>query len=440
MKKLKLIAPILLLLLLLSGCYSFDSDSLYALPQRSPEYRELQTAVETALAGGSYSAPVSGANRQVIQQVDLDGDGLEEVLVFCKQDGERPLKVLILKREEERYVHLSTLEGDGTAFDSVQYAQLDGRPGMEILLSRRIGEQVQQFLSVYTIGQEGPRELMSSGYAAYTVLDLDGDARSDIFVLRANAEGPRAYAELYRCSEQGDLVKDAEASLSTGADSVKRILTGNIAPEVPAVFVASAYDESNLITDVFTLEQNVFVNITQNAESGQSSQTVRNYYVYSTDIDNNGVIELPNTLPLPAIEGDSGSENQYRIIWYNLNADGSRSDNKSTYHNFAEGWFLFLPEAWCPSLRVSRIHTEKGLAGTEFSVEAEDGSLRPLLRIYAFTGEKAQAQSEEEGRFLITQRGDVCYAALLDPESGLTREELQARFNFISVDLLPSEG
>jgi len=167
---------------------------------------------------------------------------------------------------------------------------------------------------------------------------------------------------------------------------------------------------------------------------------VRNYYVYSTDIDNNGVIELPNTLPLPAIEGDSGSENQYRIIWYNLNADGSRSDNKSTYHNFAEGWFLFLPEAWCPSLRVSRIHTEKGLAGTEFSVEAEDGSLRPLLRIYAFTGEKAQAQSEEEGRFLITQRGDVCYAALLDPESGLTREELQARFNFISVDLLPSEG
>ena len=439
MKKLKLIAPILLLLLLLSGCYSFDSDSLYALPQRSPEYRELQTAVETALAGGSYSAPVSGANRQVIQQVDLDGDGLEEVLVFCKQDGERPLKVLILKREEERYVHLSTLEGDGTAFDSVQYAQLDGRPGMEILLSRRIGEQVQQFLSVYTIGQEGPRELMSSGYAAYTVLDLDGDARSDIFVLRANAEGPRAYAELYRCSEQGDLVKDAEASLSTGADSVKRILTGNIAPEVPAVFVASAYDESNLITDVFTLEQNVFVNITQNAESGQSSQTVRNYYVYSTDIDNDGIVELPQTVPLPAVEGDAGSENQYRIIWYNLSDEGVRSDKMSTYHNFAEGWFLYLPETWCQNLTVTKHRAGDGPAGTELSLRGEDGSLTPLVTVYALTGEQAKARSTQEGRFLLEQRGEVYYAAQLGQTAELSEEDLRTRFSFISVDLLPNE-
>ena len=50
--KRKLIIPILLLVLLLAGCYSFDSDDLYALPQRSKEYRELQTAVENALGGG----------------------------------------------------------------------------------------------------------------------------------------------------------------------------------------------------------------------------------------------------------------------------------------------------------------------------------------------------------------------------------------------------
>ena len=434
--KRKLIIP-LLLILLLTGCYSIDSYELYALPQRSKEYRELQTAVEAALGNGSYSAPVTGANRQVIQQMDLDGDGDEEILVFCKMEGERPLKLLILKREEDSFVHISTLEGDGTAFDSVQYAQLDGQPGLEILLSRRIGEQVQQFLSVYTMNADGPRELMSSGYAAYTLQDLDSDGRSDLILVRNNADGLRAYAELYRCGEQGDLVKEAEASLSTAADSVKRILIGNLAPELPAVFVASAYDESHLITDVFTLAQRGFVNITLNAESGQSSQTVRNYYVYSTDIDNNGVIELPDTQALPAIEGDSDSENQYRIIWYNLSPDGSRSDNKSTYHNFAEGWFLFLPEAWCQNLSVTRSHTDKGLAGTEFVLTGEDGSRRTLLKLYAFSGEKGPSLSTEDGRFLITQRGDVCYSALLPEDSGLDPDELRARFNFISVDLLP---
>ena len=428
----------LFLALLLAGCYSFDSDVLYALPQRSQEYRDLQNAVEAALGSGSYSAPVSPPNRQTIQQVDLDGDDQDEILVFCKMEGERPLKVLILHREDEKYNLACTLEGDGTAFDSVRYAQIDGLPGMEILLSRRIGEQVQQFLSVYTLQGGVAQELMSSGYSAYTVVDLDGDQCSDIFVLRANGDGPRAYAEFYRFGD-GELQKDAEASLSTGAESVKRVLTGQIAPGVPAVFVASAYDENNLITDVFTLHENMFTNITQNRESGQSVQTVRNYYVYSTDIDNDGVIELPENLALPSIAGDSGSEDQYRIIWYNLNPDGTRSDKMSTYHNFAEGWFLFLPESWCQDLVVTKQRTEGGLSGTELAIPGEDGSLKNLVTVYALTGEQAKARSVQEGRFLLGQRGEVYYAALMDEAAELTEEELRARFNYISVDLLPNE-
>ena len=435
--KLKLIAIFLLLALLLTGCYAFGADDLYALPQRSKVYRELQTAVETALGNGSYSAPLSGANRQAIQQVDLDGDGVEETLVFCKMEGERPLKVLILRRVEESYELACTLEGDGTAFDSVQYSQIDGEPGLEILLSRRIGEQVQEFLSVYTLTDGSAVELMSSGYTAYTVLDLDGDQLSDIFVLRANADGLRANAELYRFRD-GELRKDAETNLSTGADSVKRILTGQIAEGVPAVFVASAYDENKLITDVFSLVNDSFENITQNDESGQSSETVRNYYVYSTDIDNDGVIELPNTLPLPALEGDGGSENQYRIVWYNLSPDGTRTDKMSTYHSFAEGWFLYLPEAWCQNLFVTKSRTETGLTGTELSLLDEEGNAAPLVTVFAFTGDLARRRSEEDGRFLLAQRGDVCFSALLAPESGLDPEQLTARFSFISIDLLPS--
>ena len=118
--KAKLIVPLVLLVLLLTGCYSFDSDSLYALPLRSEEYRALQSAVESALGSGSYSAPVSGDNPQPVQQMDLDGDGQEEVLVFCKMDGERPLRVLIFRREEERFTLVCTLDGDGTAFEVAQ--------------------------------------------------------------------------------------------------------------------------------------------------------------------------------------------------------------------------------------------------------------------------------------------------------------------------------
>lgn len=429
-------AAVLIFMLLLTGCYAFDSDDFYGLPKRSEKYRSLQAAVENAMGGGSYSAPVSGANRQTIQQVDLDGDGKEEALVFCKMDGERPLKVLILKETDDDYRVICTLEGDGSAFDSVQYAQIDGEPGLEILLSRRIGEQVQQFLSVYSLKNDTATELMSSRYAAYTTLDIDGDQLTDLFLLLANPDGPNAFADLYRFHD-GELQKEAEASLSMSADSVKRILKGNLAANVPAVFVASAYDDNNLITDVFAMGEKGFANISRNDESGQSSQTVRNYYVYSTDIDNDGLIEMPNTLPLPAIEGDEGSEGQYRIVWYNLAVDGTRTDKMTTYHNYGEGWFLFLPESWCENLCVTKVQIGEGRSGTQFSSMDEEGNRVLLLTVTAFSGEGAETQCEQDGRFLLTSRGDVYYAAQMGEGCRLTREELQARFSFISLDLLP---
>lgn len=424
-------------MMLLAGC-TLQSESLYALPERSPTYRELEKAVQTAKGSASYSAPVSGTNRSAIQQQDLDGDGVNEFLVFCKIDGVRPLRVLIFHGIEDRYELMCTLESDGTAFDSVQYSQIDGQPGQEILISRRIGEQVQPFLSVYTMNGKNARELLSSAYTAYSVVDLDRNLRSDLFVLRANPGGPCAYAELYRFQD-GELRKDPEASLSTAADSVKRLLTGNVAKDVPAVFVASTYDERNLITDVFILRDKSFVNITQNAESGQSAQTVRNYYVYSTDIDNDGLIELPNTIELPAVEGDPQSDGQYRIVWYNLNPNGACIDKISTYHNYSEGWFLYLPEEWFSSLRVTK-HISDTLTGTELFRLEQDGTHTSLVTIYAFSGEQAPALSEQDGRVLLTQRGKVYYSALISEASGLTLEMLRDRFSFISPDLFPDNG
>ena len=433
----RLVALFCLLCLLLSGCSTFGNAGFYALPKRSEKYSELQAAVEAAMGGGEYSAPVSGSNRQAVQQADLDGDGAEEALVFCKLGSSMPLKVLILKRTDDGYRLLTTVDSDGTAFDSVLYAEVDGEPGLELVLSRRIGEQVQQYLSVYTLDDGAAVELLSARCSLYATTDMDGDQHTDLFVLQSNAEGPTAYANLYRWRD-GSLQKDAEAGLSMASESVKRVLTGNLANNVPAVFVASAYDESNLITDVFALRRDVFTNVTQNADSGQSSQTVRNYYVYSTDIDNDGVIEMPDTVALTELPNDAGSQGQYRIVWYALDVNGQRTDKMSTYHNYGEGWFLFLPESWCTdSLAVTRVSLGNSQTGTRFSALNGKGVRTELVTIAAFSGENADTLSGTDGFFPLVTRGSIVYAARLGDGVSLTPDELAARFSSIAPDLLP---
>ena len=433
-----LVAVILLLILLLSGCFSFDSDDFYALPKLPEEFRGIEDAVKPILKNGKYSSPVSGTNRQAIQQVDLDGDGTDEVLAFCKVEGDHPLRLLILKGEKDKYTVTCTIESEGSDFNSVEYAQIDGEPGMEILLTLRLGEQLQQFLKVYTLDEEKPVEMLRSDYSAFTTLDMDRDGKTDIFLIRSNADGPRGFTELYRF-RAGGLVKDVEAGLSMSADAVKRIITGEVSSGTMAVFVASAYDEMNIITDVFALSQDQFTNISKNSDSGQSAQTVRNYIVYSADIDSDGVIEMPNTLPLRTIAKDQNSLNQYAIVWYNLHTDGSRTEKMLTYHNYDEGWYLRLPDPWRENLSVTKVNLGRADTGTCFYLQ-EENSLQELLTVYAFTGENAAERSTADGRSLLAQRGDVWYSVL--PGEGLEMDlsELQSRFSFIAPDLLPNAG
>lgn len=434
-KKRRILAAVVLCLALLSGCAITPSEELYAVPKRSAEYNELQKAVESVIgSGGKYSAPVSGSNQQPVQQADLDGDGQEEVIVCATATGEKPLRLYIFKQIDGKFQLQSTIEGEGTAFESVEYAQIDGAPGMELIIGRQVSDQVLQAMSVYAVKNGQASELISTNYSAYTTIDLDSDGLTDIFLLREDSQEHKVAAELYRW-QNTELAREPEAVLSAGMGSVKRIITGDMAQGVPAVFVASAYDEYNIITDVFAMAGGVFRNVSLSAESGRSTQTVRNYYVYSADIDGDGLVELPNTVALPPVAGDESSQNQYKILWFNLDVDGTRREKLCTYHNYSEGWYLILPEAWVNGLTVTRQIVDGG-ACTVLSVSDETGNAQEVLSIYVFAEDEAQ-KATEEGRLLLAQKGKNYYIA--QPGTGrlgqaLDETSLRQMFNWISTD------
>lgn len=82
---------------LLSGCALRTVDEMYAIPKRSEEYNNLQSAIDSAMYGLTYSAPVSGEHQQSVQMADLDGDGVEEYLVFAQGNSAKPLQILIFR-------------------------------------------------------------------------------------------------------------------------------------------------------------------------------------------------------------------------------------------------------------------------------------------------------------------------------------------------------
>ena len=390
------------------GCMA-STEQLYALPQLSDEYVQLETLIADRIrSGGEYAAPTEGTNRQTVQLRDLDGNGEPEAIAFLA-DGSHTPSVCVYRRDDEgSYYLFVAIEGVGSAVGSVEYADLTGDGGMELILTWQLGGDIG-LLSVYSLRAEEQTQLLSADCAAFLAADLDGDGVSELFGVEPDRDG----GAVTRYDFSGGGCEESEAPLSDGVEDLLRLRTGVLSDGTAAVFAESRWGEDGLITDVFTLRDGSLRNITLGG--GGRSPTLRQANAFAEDVNGDRALEIPD------------SENGV-LFWYGLDADGDRIPAFATYHDYENGWYLILPEDLAAAgLTVFRSNAVAGESAVTFTA---DGGRTPLVAIFTLTGENREDRAREAGRFVLDRDGSTVYAAeLLGP--GLTEDEITESFHRI---------
>ena len=427
-----LIVLIAALILPLSGCLQ-SAEDLYALPRQPDEYYTLQNQIEAILnSGAEYSAPVSGDRRQAVQLADLDSDGEKEAIVFFRTREEKPLKIYIYKKTEAGYEQYAVIEGDGSAFASVDYRQIDTTLGLELVVGRQVSDQVPQTLSVYALNDGQVSELLSVSCIRHTLADLDGNGLEDLLAFRTDEDAGVGLTEYFSWTGTAlEQLGSADMTASLTHDSIRRIIGGMMQEDVPAVFVASAYEESTIVTDVFTLSGGEFINVSALGENSDDVSRGRYRGIYAVDVDGDGLIEMPRTVQLPPL-GDEETSSYYKIQWYSLRSDGSRQEKLTTFHNYTEGWFVELAPDWESSLAVDYVRDSHQLPCYRF-FRVGGGKPQERFVIYAFTGADAAELAQADGRFFLGEKGDVVYAGQIYDRT-ISQSQLEQAFHFISTD------
>lgn len=443
--------------LLLGGCSAFDTGGeLFSLPKVAGFVTELQTEIDAVLAeGGEYAAPVSGTNRQSVQMEDLDGDGGEEAILFIRTAD--ALKICVFRQDEQGgYSRFAEVEGYGTNFDSIGYADLIGDGRRELLVGISVGSGMPKALSVVSLGEDGPKELLSATYTGYTALDLNGDGSRELIIARHDAEYSSGVAEVYRFSEEnGKLEMDASTPLSAGISSLRRIKTGYLRDATPAVFITgltSADGSERMITDVCAYRNGSLVNVTLNPETGQSVEVVANVGANGEDIDGDGIFDLPMPVILSSYNNRATNDVFRKIVWRNYTVDGVAEEVMQTFHNTSDGWYLVLPELWeSANLAVDRRSTSNDERVIVFSIVSDEGEATPVLEIYSLTGENRISRSKLPGRVVISNAytrtvASTIYAVRLGDLEGTeferylpTVDEVADSFKFIQTEWLTGE-
>lgn len=431
MKVFKMIFAISIFLLLLSGCDFTTVDKMYALPRRPDSYFDLQNAIDAAMVGREYCAPKAGDHQQIVQTADLDGDAQDEYLLFAKENSQQPLRILIFQKTQDKFALMDTISCNGTIFDQVAYAQMDDKPGFEIIVGRQLSDQVMRFVSVYTLKDGRAEQMLNTGYKAFLPADLDEDGFTELFILRPGPEeNDEAIAELYGI-EKGAMERSMEVSLSGIAENVKRLVFGRLQGGAPAVYVASQVGEDALVTDAYTAIDGVLTNVVVSNSSGTNVKTMRNYFIFADDMDHDGVMELPSLVDMIPISQGENDDSQKLIRWYAMDKSGNTVDKLCTYHDFLAGWYMIVDSTLAERLTVAQ-------QGNDYDFFLWDKHYRTPIRmmtVSALTGQDRELVSESEGYVTLLKTDTVIYVANLGTaaeEYGITEDNLIGRFQLIS--------
>lgn len=439
-RRLLRLAAVAILPLMLSGCMMTASvEELYALPQLPNEYQTLGGQIDAILADGAETiSPTSGTNLQSVQIQDLDGDGTAEAIAFFRTtNGECPLKICIFREIKGSYELAATIEGSGTSIYSISYLDMNGDGMKEILVSWRVS--TQQALSVYRLEDMRAVQLMSAAYVRYDTVDLDGDGALELVVLRGDETESGGSAADYYDWDGASLVMRSGARLSVAMSELYWMQEGVLESGEIAVFVtgrvAGVGDTSRAVTDILMLRDGELNNILLSQITGTSTQVARFSGIRPADIDGDGATEIPVPAVLPAAEG---SGEMWKIYWYDFSAEGQVGRSLITYHNLTDNWYLVIPEKWDGRFTVVQDNSNAGEHATEFYSVSGRRIDKHLFTIYTITGENRETQAAALGRMILRRQYSAVYA-LEQEQSFLTwryavdATELGSRFHTIST-------
>lgn len=432
------------LALTLVGCMGREAGEMFALPEPPEDYRNLNAKLSEVRAaiGGESIAPQSGSNTQTVQLQDLDSDGvLESAVAFFRVPGaEKPLKIYVFRlQSDDSYVVDTVIEGVGSAITSVNYENVGGSRRKEVVVSWQISGD-DHTLGVYSLDDvEGIELLWVDSYTRFRLADLDDDQERELVVLSLqNGEEVSARADYYDY-DGAALALKSTAPLSSGINEIKALRGGSLAGGVSAVFVTSSFPETGeQVVDILCCRDGALTNVTFNSATLRSEETVRAYNaVVSTDIDRDGVMEVP--LPVLAHKALGNNDDFWLLEWRQFDEQGVPHHTLTTYHNVTDGWYFEVPDSWASRITISRKDSiSAGERGVAFSVwQGEDKEARTFLVLYKLTGTNQQSRASLGDRQIISSDSTATYAYELMPQvwdTGLSGEDINRRFHIIRTE------
>ena len=404
---------------LLTGCtFGTSIDNLLAPPKQSVEQEQIFSALtEAAGSGIRLKYPRSGKYLSAFIIEDIDGDDVNEAVVFYERNGlgvdEHTLRINVLDQYDGKWRSVCDTAAAGTEIEKVMISQLGSNERVNLMIGSTLINRSEKNVTVYSYDSETGdiTPTFSESYSFFDVTDLDSDGTNDFLVLSGSVNNAKATAEVYKLDDAGKYHQYL-CKLSGAFTEFDSLGYGRLPGGSTGLYIDAVSGSGLIQTDVIYMEDSRLRNAFSAPET--SFSTIRPSGCSSYDIDGDGELEIPVQFNSPGYEELSEGERLKLTDWMSLNSKGGLERKYSSYFSIGDGYVFVFPARWRDKVAVRHDATNDEIV---FSAYADGKAGRELLRIYSAEDSVSREDRISAGYMLLHTKGDSACLAYI-PQSG----------------------
>lgn len=426
-------AAVLTAMFLFAGCSFGGSVDLLLAP---PRLSEDQSAVYDALIKSvgkevRLQYPRAGEYRSAFVFANIDDEPDDEAIVFYEKSGESVggsnVRINIIDRIDGKWTSVYDHAGAGTGIDRVIFSNIgtSGTMSMMIGYTMLSGEKSA---AVYSYNDGRLYTEFTDSYSNMFVTDIDRDGAGELVLIRPENQMKKAAMTLVSGrTEDGSFGETASVALDSDASEFVNIASGYIGKDTPAIFI-DGLSGGQVTTEIIYSVNGQLRNPLYLGESAMIENTRRPAGYLCTDIDLDGIIEIPTVSLFPGYYQDS-RDSIYSISW-NILDNYNIVKKYSSYYSPSNGYCFILPSRWDGVVTVKIDSATGDVVFYKFRIDLTN-STTELMRITS-AGAAETADLLEDGYMVIKSNNNVNYLVkspdIKDEPLVLTMTEISNNF------------
>lgn len=443
----KRLAAVCLAAAVMTGCsgLNFGVDTLLAAPKLTEEQSQIHQALIAAVGNNlTLKYPKNGSYRSAYVVADIDDEPTDEAIVFYEYTGadtaEDGLRVNLLDKDENgNWYSVKEIAGAGTEVDKVIMTRMGAGNRMNVLVGYQTLSGDEKTLEIYSYRGDDLVRIGTTSYSVLEPLDINGDGSNELVAIRriTNSDTGQVTSKAALLEMSGEEVTLIQSTdMCENIISYARAKSGRLSDGRRAIFVDAVDADGNLHTELVYYRYSALQNPMQLRSEKLLPLCTRPYGYYCSDVDGDGVIEIPSTSPMLGYENAIGEEEQMLLTTWKQYKDFYELEDKFYgYYAVSDGYAMMFPGRWENQVTVKKDTSTGETVFYKYSGDI-NAEMTELMRIAVAAKQQAQAYTYD-GYEVITSAGQLDYLVKLPTNKResliLTKDEVVNNFYVIEA-------